>query len=1067
MQNVYIERNSQVKNETVEGFRLSPQQRHLWSLQQANLDQPYLAQGVVVIEGSLDLNTLKAAIKHVMRRNEILRTVFQSIAELDYPVQVITTGAAFSFEKHEPAGSELRDEETAIATLFQAANREPLDLERGPLFHTRVMSLSSSKHLLHVRVPALYADEIGLSALVREISVVYAALISDAEMPEEPMQYADVSEFLNEMLESKDTAAAKEYWRDKSRLDSAQVRLPLVNQTFAGEDFVPGHVSFVPDGDLMAKLKNLATENGRSLPILLQATWQLFLWRLTGQLSITIGVVHDGRTYEGLDRLPGLLARMLPLTCHFANDLSFADLLEQVSRAAVENQQWQDYFNLDHLAQNFIDNPPRAPFFPLGFEFSDPPASFNSADLKWTLCKQQVYPDRFVLKLHCVRTAAGNLRVVFHYDSSELELEIVENLGRNYLRLLTSLVADPLALIGRLEIVDHGERERLVREFNNTSIDFQTAAGIHELFEQQVKRTPGAVAVVYNGDQLTYAELNARANQLAHYLTELGVTRNTLVGLLMERSLTMVVSLLGVLKAGAAYVPLDPSYPMERLQLMIDDARSPVLLTQEELLEAAASNLATATRVVCVDHDSKQIARYSVDNPAAQTTPDDLAYVIYTSGSTGRPRGAMIPHRAITNHMLWMQHCFPLTAEDRVLQKTPFSFDASVWEFYAPLLSGAVLIMAAPGVQLEVSVLAKVIVKERVTVLQGVPSLLRVLVEEDALRHCRGMLRRVFSGGETLTRELAEALRERTGATVYNLYGPTETTIDATWWMYESGEGDTVPIGRPIANMQAYILNEEMRLAPLGVAGELYLGGAGLGRGYLDQPALTAEKFLPDPFSGEPGRRLYRTGDLVRYLSNGEIEYLGRNDQQLKLRGFRIELGEIEAVLEQHAGVKTAVVTLYEGARGQSCLLGYVVVTPESLPSNNELRSYLKARLPDYMVPQMFMVLDALPLLPNGKVDRRALPAPGSMRPDLEAIYVAPHTEIQEVLAAIWSQVLGIEQVGIHDNFFDLGGDSIRSVRMVALAKKRGLNFTVQQVFRNQTIARLERGSVLPGNLNQ
>ncbi len=1061
MQNVYIERNSQVKNETVEGFRLSPQQRHLWSLQQANLDQPYLAQGVVVIEGSLDLNTLNAAIQHVLRRNEILRTVFQSIAELDYPVQVITTGAAFSLEKHEPAGGPLPDQETAIETLFDAANREPLDFERGPLLHARIMSLSSSKHLLHVRVSALYVDEIGLLALVREIGVIYAALISDAEMPEEPLQYADIAECLNEMLESKDTATAREYWRDKGMLDSAHVRLPQVKQTFAGEDFEPRYFSPVPDDALIAKLEKLAAERACSISVFLQTTWQMFLWRLTGQSSITIGTVHDGRTFEGLDRLPGLLARTLPLTCQFANGVSFNSLLEQVSQAAKENNQWQDYFNLAHLAQNFVDNLQRVPFFPLSFEFSDQPLSFASGDLKWTLCKRQVYSDRFTLKLHCVRTDDGSLNVELHYDSAKLEPEVVEKLTCNYFKLLTSLVEKPFGLIDQLEIVDDREREKLVREFNETSVDFQTTACLHELFEQQVERTPDAVAVVYEGDQLTYAELNRRANQLAHHLLELGVAGDMLVGLLMERSLTMVVGLLGVLKAGGAYVPLDPSYPTERLQLMIDDARIRVLLTQQRLHDTAAS-LSVAARVVSVDGEWEQMARYSTDNPAAPTSPDNLAYVIYTSGSTGRPKGAMIPHRAIVNHMLWMQHALPLNAEDRVLQKSPFSFDASVWEFYAPLLSGAVLVMAVPGVQQDVGLLAEVIGAERVTVLQGVPSLLRLLVEEEALTKCRGQLRRVFSGGETLTTELAEAWRERTGAEVFNLYGPTETTIDATWWQYESGgEGQSVPIGRPVANMHAYILNEEMQLAPLGVAGELYLGGAGLGRGHLDQPELTAEKFLPDPFSGDSGRRLYRTGDVVRHLPNGKIEYLSRNDQQLKLRGFRIELGEIEAVLEQHDGVKAAVVILYEGAQGQSWLLGYVVVTQESLPSTNELRSYLKERLPDYMVPQTFMVLDALPLLPNGKVDRRALPAPGSMRPDLEKLYVAPRTEIQEVLAAIWSQVLGIEQIGIHDNFFDLGGESIRSVRMVALAKKRGLNFTVQQVFHTQTIARLEHELIL------
>ena len=526
----------------------------------------------------------------------------------------------------------------------------------------------------------------------------------------------------------------------------------------------------------------------------------------------------------------------------------------------------------------------------------------------------------------------------------------------------------------------------------------------------------------------------------------------------MERSPEMVVALLGILKAGGAYLPIDPNYPQERLAFMLEDSHLSVLLTQEHLLSKLSLHQAN---VVCLDRDWQAIANESVEPAHIVVNLDHLAYVIYTSGSTGKPKGTMISHRAIVNHMLWMQTTFPISEKDSVLQKTPFSFDASVWEFFAPLLNGARLILARPAGHQDGAYLCEVIVKQNVTILQLVPSLLRVLLNEPLFTNCRS-LKRVFCGGEALPGDLVESFFARLGAELNNLYGPTEATIDATSHPCERKlTRRMIPIGCPVANTQIYLLDQALSPMPIGMVGELYIGGAGLARGYLHKPELTAEKFIPNPFSVEPGARMYRTGDLARYLPDGNIEFLGRIDHQVKVRGFRVELGEIEAILSQHPSVSDAVVVVHEDSPGDPLtgagkrLVAYVVTQPEVELSANDLRSALKAALPEYMLPAIFIFLDHLPLTPNGKVDRKALPAPSQERRELAVNYVAPRTPVEETLAQIWANILGVKQVGIHDNFFELGGDSLASMHMVSRAHQAGLDLALKQVFQFQTIAEL------------
>jgi amino acid adenylation domain-containing protein len=641
----------------------------------------------------------------------------------------------------------------------------------------------------------------------------------------------------------------------------------------------------------------------------------------------------------------------------------------------------------------------------------------------------------------------------FEYCTDLFEAQTIRRLCGHYGGLLHAIVRDPDRSISMLPLLTDAERNQLLVEWNATKRNYPKNKCLHRLCEAQAEKTPDAVAVTFEDNQLTYRELNQRANQLAHYLRRLGVGPDVLVGICMERSLEMIVGLLGVLKAGGAYVPLDPEYPKERLGYMMKDSHAPVLLTQQRLVEKLPEH---SSKILCLDNDWKVIGQELSDNPINITGMEHLAYVIYTSGSTGNPKGVMIPHGAITNHMLWMQETFPLNETDRVLQKTPISFDASVWECYAPLLVGARLVMARPGGHQDGGYLAKLIGEQEITALKVVPSLLRMLLDEPTLSDATSM-RRVFCGGEALTIELQQKFHARLTAALWNLYGPTETTIDVTFFECKrDASSDVVPIGRPIANTEVYILDSELKPTSIGVAGELYVGGASLARGYLNRPDLTAEKFIRNPFSNDPDARLYGTGDWVRYRSDGNIMYLGRIDNQVKIRGFRIELGEIEAVLNQHPGLRETLVTAREDVPEDKRLVAYIVPNREPAPAIRELRDFLKEKLPDYMVPSAYVLLDSLPLTLNGKVDRRALPDPGRTEQQEYNEYVAPRDETERVLCRVWSEVLGVHRVGIDDDFFAIGGHSLLAAKLFArLDEEFGRSLPLGVLFAAPTVRSL------------
>lgn len=1041
-----------MQTESSAGFRLSPQQRRLWSLQQANQKMPRRAHVVVLIEGPLDALALKRAVREVVERNEILRTRFYRLDGLEFPVQIINDDGMPAIHSLPLDDLQPNDVEHACETLLRRAGGEETNDEDEPALRVAVASLSSSKHLLHADLRSLATDSEGLNALVHEIARCYETLAGAAGEADgdgdangdgeaEVMQYADLSESFNQLVESGDAAA--ESWSAPDLSTALGLKLPFESESKERHDFEPEVFEQHLPVALTEKIGAKAVEAGVDAPVFFLACWSLLLWKLTQNPEITTSFTVDGRAFYGLADLPGLFSHTVPVQCRFDNALKFADVLRQLKLASDEAKETQPNFTFESL--------------PFAFEFSARAHAFEAGGLKWTTCKQRVCTEHFTLKLHC--SSNGGTSVDFHYDLNKLQAEVVERIARYYQNLLASAVAcDKNVSLEKLEILDERDRTRLLSDFNDTRETYSTALCLHQPFEERAAAAPEAVALRFRSESLSYAELDRRASSIARLLLALDLPVDSTVAVLCHRSMAMPAALLGVLKAGAAYVPLDPDYPIERLRFMLSDSGARALVAQPELAEQLGNH-----GLPLISLPDTDAAWTEAENASSGITsfpavaPDNLAYVIYTSGSTGKPKAVMVTHRGAVNCLQWMQQSYKLGASDSFLFKTSLGFDPSVWELFWPLWVGARCVIAEPDGQSDPAYLLRLIAEEEVTSAYFVPSLLSQVVEVEELEQAGRSLLRVICGGEVLPVDvMRQFMRRVPGAELRHSYGPTETSIAATEWRCKTAASRAL-MGQPLGNVQVYVLDARMELLPEGVAGELYIGGEGVARGYCGLRALTAERFVPDPFSSEPGARLYKTGDVVRWTSEGALEYLGRDDGQVKVRGYRIETGEIEAALRRHVAVKDALVVVREAAGGEKQLVSYLISSEEQAPRVEELREHLQQYVPNYMVPQAFVVLKEFPLMVNGKVDKNALPAPDEVMRSGDGSHAAPRNEAEEVLAAIWSHVLGVENVGVDDNFFDLGGDSIRSVRVVAMAKERGLRLTVQQLFRSQTIAALVR----------
>ena len=1023
----------------------------LWQLNPANT--AYHVGGGLGFSGPLDAPALQDAMQSLARRHEALRTVFGPGPE-GLPEQRVLADVRIDIPSVDLSMLDADARNLRYGDAVARVCRAPFDLTTGPLLRCALLKMAEGEHQLLLMMHHIVSDAWSVELMLDELAQAYAMRVQgmQGDQPAPEIRYVDFAQWQRKWLGEGEGARQLAYWR--ARLGGSEPVLSLTTdrpRSAEARYSAAQHSLHVPAG-LGRQLRQLSRAQGGTLFMVLLAAFHALLFRYTGQNEIRVGVPVAGRGRPETAGVVGVFINTVVLDARLDAQTSLGDLLVQVRDTAIEAQAHQDLpFERVVQALRADHGHAAAPLFQVMFNHlgqgDRPLRGWPGLQVRRIDLAQRAAP--YELTLETIEREDGGIQANFRYAAELFEPETVERMASHYQRVLESLVDRPASRLCELELLGDAEQALLERWSVNTHPRGESQC-VHHLFEQQAAQCPGAAALFFGTEATSYGELNRRANQLAHRLIEEGVRPEVKVGVALERSTELVVGLLAIMKAGGAYVPLDPEYPVERIAYMVEDSGLALVLTQERLKEC----LPLQTGAPMLALDTLDLGRYLESNPAVAIEGENLAYVIYTSGSTGKPKGAANRHGALHNRLVWMQQAYRLGEADTVLQKTPFSFDVSVWEFFWPLMFGARLAVANPGDHREPARLAQLIRAHEVTTLHFVPSMLQAFLAHPGVEACSS-LQRIVCSGEALPAEMQnEVFRRLPQAALHNLYGPTEAAIDVTHWTCRDDGRLQVPIGQPIDDTQAHVLDAELNLAPPGVAGELYLGGAGLARGYVRRAALTSERFVADPFNRGGGGRLYRTGDLVRWNAEGQLEYLGRLDHQVKIRGFRIELGEVEAQLLAQPEVREAVVVANQGAGGAR-LVAYVSARAGQAVDPACLREHLGRALPDYMVPAFFMVLETLPLNANGKVDRKALPEPG--RVGAQA-FEAPQGANEEALAAIWAEVLGVPRVGRHDSFFELGGHSLMSVQVVARVQgAMHADLTVADVFRKPVLMDMAR----------
>lgn len=1038
---------------------LSRGQQALWFLQRMNAESAaYNVAGAVRILSELDPEALRRAFVGLAERHASLRTTFTT--EDGEPVLCIHEQAEIGFRRTD---AKLWSEETLQERMSEEAHL-PFDLEKGPLLRVTLFMREAGGHALLLVAHHIILDFWSLGVLMQELGELYRSETAGepAKLERLPLQYTDYVRWQEELLSGPEGERLLSFWEGELSGELPALNLPTDRPRPPAQTFRGSSISFKLSAELTEGLKALSRSQGATLYMTLLAAFQALLHRYTGQKDVTVGSPVSGRNWSTLAGLVGYFVNPLVMRARIEGDPTFKDFLAQARRVTLSAYEHQDYpFPLLVERLQPDRDPSRSPLFQVmfvlqqshalkekglaSFALREAGARIELNDLRLESISLSQRVAQFDLTL-MMAELEGELAASLEYNSALFDAETVERMAGHFQTLLQGIVAAPERTLSELPLLTTSEEELLLVEWNDTRRDFPKDQTIHELFERQVEETPDSVALVFNDERLTYAELNSRANQLARCLQELGAGPESLVGVLCERSVEMIVALLGILKSGAAYVPADPAYPPERLAFMLEDAHVSVLLTQTHL---KASLPEISARVVALDADWKMFESSAETNLARASEPGNLAYVIYTSGSTGKPKGVAIEHRSAAAFIHWAREVYPPERLAGVLASTSICFDLSVFEIFATLAAGGKAILAENALQLPALASA-----DEVTLINTVPSAMAELVRSGGVP---ASVKTVNLAGEPLPGALVRQIYETTRAEqVWNLYGPSEDTTYSTYDLID--ENSQAPsIGRPVAETQVYILDSRMRLAPIGIIGELYIGGEGLARGYLNRPALTAERFIPDAYGPKAGARLYRTGDLARRLTDGRLEYVGRVDHQVKIRGFRIELGEIESVLSGHASVRDCVVVANaENLQTARLVAYYVVRDGGDAPQASEFRAYLRERLPEYMTPAIFIRLDEMPLTPNGKLDRKALPAPETLIIDSREDFAPPRTPTEETLAAIWEAVLEVSPVGINDNFFTLGGHSLLATRVVSRMEKTfQMSVPLRSLFESPTIAEL------------
>ncbi|SDX08991.1 non-ribosomal peptide synthase domain TIGR01720/amino acid adenylation domain-containing protein [Marininema mesophilum] len=1045
--------------ERTEPVPLSYAQQRLWFIDRFTPNSAlYNIPGVWRLKGDWSIESLEKGLNALIERHEVLRTV---IGEVDgQPVQQIQPFMPRKLPVIHLIDLPIEEREAEMNRLIQEEAESPFDLAQGPLMRTQCIQMEEEEWIFLCTMHHIISDGWSMGIFLEELLTLYQNVLdeSPAELPPLPIQYADFAQWQRKWMEEEGLDTQLQYWQEELSGELPVLQWPTnrvrpVAQTYQGAV----HQVMFPL-DLVEKLKEVSREEGSTLFMTLLAAYQGFLSRYTGQDDILVGSPIANRNHQEIEGLIGFFVNTLVYRADVSGNPTFRDLLAQVRQKALKAYEHQDIpFEKIVEAVQPERSTSYSPIFQTLFTLQDM-ASWKVPDLpelSMELAEHHVSTAKFDLTVVMEEKAEG-LWAAFEYNTDLFDRATIERMARHFENWLHEVAHHSEKALGSLDLMAEEEKQQLLVEWNDTTVAYPQALTIHELFEEQAMSRPEAIAVVYEDQQLTYRELNERANQLAHYLQKQGVGTESLVGLCVDRSPDMVVGLLGILKAGGAYVPLDPTYPEKRLQYIVEDAGIQILVTQAHIQEQ--EELRKTVKTIYLDQDQESIARESVLSPKVEVTAQNLAYVIYTSGSTGNPKGVMVEHRNVTRLFQATRPWYQFNEQDTWTLFHSYAFDFSVWELWGALLYGGRLVVVPYWISRSPKDFYQLLIEEKVTVLNQTPTAFRQLIQvSEQIEGENGhlALRYVIFGGEALEPSSLLPWFKRYGdeqPQLINMYGITETTVHVTYYPLTYEEASQVlgsNIGKQIPDLQVYVLDTNQQPVPIGVAGELYIGGEGLARGYLNRPELTAERFVSHRF-GEQVKRLYRTGDLARYLANGDLEYLGRIDHQVKVRGFRIELGEIEAALLTHTSVTEAIVIVREDEPGDKRLVAYV----RGDGSAAMWREHLKGQLPSYMVPAHFVAIDTFPLTPNGKVDHKALPVPDGKQ-EIKEEYVAPRNQREQILASIWKQILGKNQVGIHDNFFEIGGDSILSIQIVSRASQTGLKLTPKQLFEYQTIAEL------------
>ncbi|MBL8100976.1 MAG: amino acid adenylation domain-containing protein, partial [Anaerolineales bacterium] len=1071
-----------VVSQSVEGFHpLTHNQQAMWLLDQLMPEGvSFNVSGAVRLLGELDRDAFRRAFAALMARHAVLRTTFKVMD--GEPMQRVHLQMHLPLEETEAAEW---TEEALQSRLEESAFRS-FDLENEPAFRVVLFKRSALETVALVAVHHIITDFWSMTLLASELMTLYTAIKHglDSPLPHLDHSYVDFAHWRNETLAGSDGESHWEYWREQLSGELPILHLPVDRprkpiQIYRGET---QHLHI--NTERTQRLKELASANGATLYMTLLAAFQTLLHRYSGQTDILVGSAMAGRTHSDFAGLMGYFVNPVAMRADFSNDPNFVTLLEQIRQTVLDALDHQDFppALLVERLQILHRDASRPPLFETTFIYEKahvdsvrdlnslalgiPGARLKMDDLTLESMSLLRQPSQFDLTLMMAETGNG-LSAAFIYNPDLFDPSTITRFGEHFQNLLDGISASPDQLLSRIPLLSHSERI-LFDQLNATDADYPRDLCLHQLIEAQVEKTPDAIAVVFHEQQWTYRELDERANEVAAVLRKQGVKPETFVGLCVDRSPHMLAALLGIHKAGGAYVPLDPTFPLERLAFMLADSAAPVLITQTSLASLFPEY---AEKVILLDEltDISKTKKRTARKKDEKHTSDNLAYVLYTSGSTGKPKGVMIPHRALLNFLASMQKEPGLTANDTLLAVTTLSFDIAGLELYLPLVTGAKVVIADKETAFDPNLLMKEMERTNATMMQATPATWRMLI--DAGWKGKPDLK-ILCGGEALPNDLADQLMER-GAELWNLYGPTETTIWSTIYRVEKSQRDIsggVSIGRAIANTQIYILDSNLQPAPIGVIGDLYIGGDGLSRGYLNRPKLTAEKFIPNPF--DPASSIYKTGDLARYLSDGNIEFLGRSDQQVKVRGYRIEIGEIEVALAEHPSVRQAVVLVRRDISSEASLVAYVVpASAEKEADTGQLREFLRTKLPEYMIPSAFVSLNSLPMTPNGKVDRKSLPALSQGNLAAKTEYIAPRNADEQAIANICAEVLNLERVGIHDNFFDIGGNSLIATRLIfQLQEHFQVRLPLVRLFEMPTVAGLakavEEARALPTNVD-